>query len=171
MTGAPPLDKTLSCSTAALSKPHYYYLFWQFCSLGSLCFSCIVAFVCTLTIVGPKCYSSVCRRWQEGKILCVPPALNNFVLVLPYHHQRKLLCQVPCGEEKKSLLISQIHIPALGWWVSSGSLLTQSLHLYFTFLSLTHTQSVTKDPSVSVFSHYWTKYNLMQISIIFTQND
>lgn len=97
VTSAPPLGKTLSCSTAALSKPHYYYLFWQFCSLGSLCFSCIVAFVCTLTIVGPKGYSSVCRRRQEGKILRVPSALNNFVLVLPYNHQRKLLCQVPCG--------------------------------------------------------------------------
>lgn len=72
-------------------------LFLQFCSLRSLCFSCIGHLVCTLAIVGPKHYSSVCRRGQEGKILCVPPTLNNFVLVLSYHHERKLLREVPYG--------------------------------------------------------------------------
>ena len=72
-------------------------LFLQFCSLRSLCFSCIGCLFCTLAVVGPKGDSSVCRRWQEGKILCVPPALNNFVLVLSYHHKRQLLREVPYG--------------------------------------------------------------------------
>lgn len=144
--------------------------FLQFCSLRSLCFSCIGC-LCTLTIVGPKGYSSVCRGWQEGKILRMPPALNNFVLVLSYHHQRKLLREVSCSRGTSiishvmnlyptSLLLCP---PFFVFFLPPICLLnlTYIFHLIkhtLTPLSHIHTQSIIQDPSVSVFRHYWTHY-------------
>lgn len=63
--------------------------------LGLCAFTAQTDMGCTLPVVRPEGNSSVCRGRQEGKILGVPPALNHFVLVLPYHHNRKLLGKIP----------------------------------------------------------------------------
>lgn len=75
------------CSPAC-SPPHKSVV-------SSLCSDCTALHGRPLAAVSPEGDSPVCGRRQEGKVPGVPSALDHLVLVLPHHHERELLGEVP----------------------------------------------------------------------------
>lgn len=54
---------------------------------------CVLGVVC-VCVLGVECDGTVSGGGEEGQVVCVPPALNHLVTVLPYQSQGQRLRQV-----------------------------------------------------------------------------